>query len=64
MWSNCCLYMVKAKYMVKFYMLKLKYMVKRKLWSFPPYMVKHAASIWSKFKKTPLGHCKGHMNRR
>ena len=37
-------YMVKAKYMVIFYMIKLKYMVKRKLWSFCPYMVKHAAN--------------------
>ena len=26
--QNCCLYMVKAKYMIKFYMIKLKYMVK------------------------------------
>ena len=52
--QNCCLYMVKAKYMVKFYMIKLKYMVKRKLWSFSPYMVKHAANIWSKFKKIPF----------
>ena len=34
-------------------MIKLKYMVKRKLWSFFPYMVKHEANIWSKFKKIP-----------
>ena len=46
-------YMVKAKYMVKFYMIKLKYMVKRKLWSFFPYMVKHAANIWSNSRRSP-----------
>ena len=49
MWSNCCLYMVKAKYMVKL-----------KLWSFCPYMVKHAANIWSKFKKIPLHNSHGY----
>ena len=37
------IYMVKAKYMVKFYMIKLKYMVKQKLWSFP--------HIWSNMKQ-------------
>ena len=58
--QNCCLYMVKAKYMIKFYMIKLKYMVKRKLWSFFPYMVKHAANIWSKFKKIPLHNSHGY----
>ena len=53
--QNCCLYMVKAKYMVKFYMIKLKYMVKRKLWSFCPYMVKHAANIiMVKIQEDPL----------
>ena len=52
--------MVKAKYMVKFYMINLKYMVKRKLWSFCPYMVKHAANIWSKFKKIPLHNSHGY----
>ena len=41
--QNCCLYMVKAKYMVKFYMIKLKYMVKRKLWSF--------SHIWSNMQQ-------------
>ena len=61
MWSKCCLYnMAKAKYMVKFYMIKLKYMVKQKLWSFSPYMVKHAANIWSKFKKIPLHNSHGY----
>ena len=52
--------MVKAKYIVKFYMIKLKYMVKRKLWSFCPYMVKHAANIWSTFKKIPLHNSHGY----
>ena len=54
MWSKLLSIWSKAKYMVKFYMIKLKYMVKRKLWSFFPYMVKHAANIWSKFKKIPF----------
>ena len=32
MWSKLLpIYMLKAKYMVKFYMIKLKYMVKHKL---------------------------------
>ena len=58
MWSKLLLIYGQSQIYGQIHMINLKYIVKRKLWSFCPYMVKHAANIWSKFKNIPLhnGH--------